>query len=143
MEQIIHRKPSQQPVHPAIRGCQQIVVARMDPRLKVLPTPIGIYMRCPCDGQRMHAVFIAKNVRCKETVLAARTGHYAVIAAIFAAMPVAKIFQCAFAFFPIYCLLLFLGKPAGIANALLVEIDCSLLGRLSVRIFDGRVWSLI
>jgi hypothetical protein len=109
----------------------------------VLPTPIGVLVRRPGDGQRMHAVLVFEDVRLVEAVLAPGAGNQAVIAAVVLAMLVAQRPEFFFAGLPIDFLVFAFGGVAGIADHVLIELDCGLPGRCGVLIFDRRIRALI
>ena len=91
MEQVLDRKPRQQPVRAAVRRVQVVVEAGVDPGLEILPAPVGVDVRRPGHRQRMHAVLVLEHVRGIEAVLAAGAGHEAVVVPVVAAIPVAQL----------------------------------------------------
>ena len=64
--------------------CRIVVEAGVDPRLEILPAPLGVDVRRPGHRQRMHAVLVLQHVRGVEAVLAAGARHDAVVAAVVA-----------------------------------------------------------
>src|SRR3989344_1730040 len=96
----------------------------MRPVLKVPPADVGIQMRCPRDGERIHPVCVFENVRGEPAVLAARARHDAVIRAVGTAMLVAESAKFVFALFPIYLRLFPLGIAACVAHAVRSERYC-------------------
>ena len=62
----------------------------MDTALEVFPAPIGINMRCPSDGERVHTVFIFEHMGGVKTIFAAGTGDEAIIFSVMAAVFVAQ-----------------------------------------------------
>ena len=95
MEQVLDREPGQQPVHAAVRRVQVVVEAGVDPGLEVLPAPVGVDVRRPGHGERVHAVLVLEHVRGVEAVLAAGAGHQAVVVPVVAAVAVAQLAQLA------------------------------------------------
>ena len=91
MEQVLEGQPRQQPMHAAVRREQVVVEAGVDPRLEVLPAPVGVDVRRPRHRQRVHAELVLQLVRGVEAVLAARAGNQAVVVAVVAAVPVAQL----------------------------------------------------
>ena len=88
-------EPREQAVHPAVGRAEVVVEAGVDPGLEVLPAPVGVDVRRPGHGQRVHAVLVLEHVRGVEAVLAARAGHEAVVVAVAAAVAVAQVAQLA------------------------------------------------
>ena len=58
-------------------------------------------------------------------------------------MFIAKISQLLFAIWPINAIALALGEVAGIANFIVIKVDCGFLSVYGVLEFDRRVWTLI
>src|SRR5436853_110812 len=82
-----------------------------------LRSPLGIDMRRPSDRERVHAVFVAQDVRSVKAVLAAGARQDAIVLSIAAAVLIKQIAQAAFALIPVDVRVFFLGEPAGVANA--------------------------
>ena len=126
-------------------GVHEVVVeAGVDPRLEVLPAPVRVDVRRPRDRERMHAVLVLEHVRRVEAVLAARAGHEAVVAAVVACGSGRRA-RAAASSRSVQSIVpsLLLGEPAGVADALGVEVDRLLLARLRVLVLDGGVRPLV
>ena len=78
-----------------------------------------------------------------EAVLAAGARHDAVVAAVVLAMLVAQFAQLAVAILPVDRALLFLGQAAGVADAVVIEMDRRLRAVARVLEFHGRVGALV
>ena len=106
----------------AVGGAQVVVKPGMNPGLHVVPAPRGINMRRPGDGQRVHAVLVFQQMGGVKAVLAAGTGHQAVVAAIVFAVLVAQFPQFLLAQRPVDLAVgLVMAGMAGIADAVLLN----------------------
>jgi hypothetical protein len=143
VEQVLDREPGEEPVDAAVRRAQEVVESGVDPRLEVLPAPLGVDVRRPRHRERMHAVLVLQHVRGVEAVLAARAGDEAVVGPVLAAEAVAEVLQPALALAPVDHPLLLLGHPAGVADAVGVEVDRLLLAVPGVLVLDRRVRPLV
>ena len=122
VEQILGGQTGQQAVGHTVGGAQVVVKPGMDPGLHVLPAPGGIDVRCPGDGQRVHAVLVLQQVGGVKTVLAAGAGHQAVVAAIIFAVLVAQFPQLFLAQRPVdLAVRLVMAGVAGIADAVVLD----------------------
>ena len=91
MEQILGGQAGEQPVGQAVGGAQVVVKPGMNPGLEVLPAPVGVDVRRPGYGERMHAVFVLQKVGGVKAVLAAAAWYQAVVAAVIFAVFVAQL----------------------------------------------------
>ena len=132
----------QQPVHAAVGRRQDVVEPGVNPALKVLPAPVGINVRRPCHGQRVHSELGFEHMGGIEAVLAAGARDDAVVPTIGAPITVAQIGELALAHLPVDAGLL-LGHPAGVADAVVVEVDGGLLGFAGMPKLDRRVGALV
>ena len=121
MEQIFCGKARQKAMRQPVGRAQIVVKSRVDPRLKVLPTPGGIDVRCPCDRQRMHAVFVFQQMRSIKTVLSSASRHKAVIPAIGAPITVTQFPQLPLPVSPVDLALFVVTGMTGIAHAILLN----------------------
>ena len=115
----------------------------MEPRLEILPAPVGVEVRRPCHRQRVHAIFVFQNVRCIETVFAAAPRHDAVVLAVVFPKPVAEAHEFALALFPVDGCLFGFGNTAGCAYSFRIETDSRLLGIFGMRKLNRRIWTLV
>ena len=122
MEQVLGSKAGQQAVGHAVGGAQVVVKPGMNPGLHVVPAPGGINMRRPGDGQRVHAVLVFQQMGGVKAVLAAGTGHQAVVAAVVFAVLVAQFTQFLLTQSPVDLAVgLVMAGMAGIADAVVLD----------------------
>ena len=122
VEQVLRGQTGQQAVGHAVGGTQVVVKARMNPRLHIVPAPWGVDVRRPSHRQRVHAVLVFQQVGGVKAVLAAGTGHQAVVAAVVFAVLVAQLAQFLFAQRPVDVTVgLVMTGVAGIADAVLLN----------------------
>ena len=130
-------------MHATVRRHQQVVEAGVDPRLVVFPAPVGVLVRRPCAGKRVHAVLVLQHVRRVEAVFATGTRYQAVVVAIIAPVLVAQCIQLALALVPVNSDLLLRRRLAGIADRFVVEFDGSLGAGLGVLVLHRGDRNLI
>lgn len=143
VEEVFDTESCEQFHDAAVAGERQIVEAPdVDPVLPVLVAVFGVEDRWPCDGQRMHAVFVFEDVSLVGTVFAAAAGYEAVIGAIFAAVAIQQLQQLFFAGIPVDGLFLF-GDAAGIADPVGVDCEGFFAGIDGVSKFDSGCGPLV
>ena len=112
---------------PATRRAQVIVEPCVDPRLVVVPAPVGIDVRGPCHREGVHPVFILELVCSVEAVFTTGPGHKAVVVAVIAPIAIAQLTELTIARCPVDLCLLPFGDSARVTNAIAVESDGQLL----------------
>ena len=122
VEQVLGSQAGQQAVGHAVGGAEVVVEPGVDPGLHVLPPPGGVDVGRPGDGQRVHTVLVFEQVGGVEAVLAAGTGHQAVVAAVVFAVFIAEFPQFLFPQGPVDAAVgLVVAGVAGVADAVLLD----------------------
>ena len=121
-------------------GGEQVIVeaALMQPRLEIAPPNVGIEMRRPGHGERVHAVGFLEHQRGEHRIFAARARHQTIVRAVARAVLVAHRDELTFAFLPIELMVFSLGIAARVAKAVLVEVDGDFLRVARMLEFDRR-----
>lgn len=101
------------------------------------------YMRRRGYGQRMHAVFEFQDERGIYAIFSARSGHNAIVGTIGPAVSIAQLLQFRLVHLPIDFVVLVFRKAAGVADALVVEMNRRLRAvRASFELYARR-WPLV
>ena len=130
-------------MHTPVRRHKIVVESGHYPGLLICPAPFGVDVRRPGHRQRVHAIFVLKNMGRIEGILAAGPRHEAVVLPITAPMLVAQLQQFLFPVLPIYRVPLPLGHSTGIAYAFFIEVNRGLLRLPSMFELYRRVRALI
>ena len=127
----------------SIRRHQIIVMACVNPGLKVFPSPISINMWCPGHRQWVHSILSFQNMRSIKTIFSARTWDYAVVGPIIFSKPIAEFAKLLVSIVPINLVPLPLSEFTGIADPLITKMYRIFFALPSMVVLHSRVWSLI
>src|SRR3989338_2248523 len=114
----------------------------VNPIAEVLPANFRVESWGPCDGQRVHPIFVLEDMGSIATILSPAPRDNTIVGAIVAPVFVQELQQLAFPLFPIDLLLL-LGEATGITNAISVDMQRSNFPISSVPELDTRARALI
>ena len=76
-------------MHTTIGRKKNVVEASVDPGLMVFPAPVGIDVWCPRAGERVHSIFVLKQVGFHEAVFSDTSRHQTVIPSVSSSVAVA------------------------------------------------------
>ena len=143
MQEVLEGQARQRPMHPAVGRTEEIVEAGMEPRLEVSPAHLGIDVRRPRDGERIHPVLVLEDVRGVDGVLASAARHQHVIAAVGAPVAREHIAQLPLALGPVGPGIFPFREAARVAHPVGAEVDRLLLRFRGVLVLDGRGGPLV
>ena len=128
MKQIFRGKAREQAVGNAVWGTQIIVKTGMNPRLEILKAPAGVDVRRPCDGERVHSIFIFQQMGSIKAVFSAAARYKAVITAVGFPVAVAQLAQLLLTRFPVNLIHFIMAGMTSVTNAVLLNDHRFLFG---------------